>query len=223
MNAGISFSPLGQAGGSNQASGQPANRPTQAPVQDAIRLLSLKLPTNVGPTAPSGVLGGPTPLGAQMGNAIADNWLKGLYTGQPAGRQAVRPVPQYQQTVDQGGGQNMGAIFSQLLQQLGMPSFAEQAPPSAARASVQFGQDGDVLASLMGGLGGAAPTQDRQIQALGPRTSEGAGGWTGQLPGLVQPGGGSFNEFTTQQPQPAGGFPPNPAGGFGGFDFQNPF
>lgn len=224
MNAGISFSPFGQQGGSNQNGSQARPQGPQAPVQDAIRLLSLKLPSNVGPTAPSGMLGGPTPLGPQLGNAIADNWLQGLYQPQQ-GRTARLGVPAYQQTMDQGGGQNMGAIFAQLMQQLGVPSLTGQAPPSAMHAAVHFSPDDDLLDSLMGGMGGAAPA-DAQAQNLAGRTSEGAGGWTGGGQTGFSLGSG-FNERGMQTPSASpgqtSGFGAAPMGGFGGFDFQQPF
>jgi hypothetical protein len=81
MDAGISFSPAqnqptGQAGGG-------MSKPGATPLQDAIKLLSFKLPTNVGAGAPSPsqIMGGPTALGAQLGNGVANDWLMALFRG----------------------------------------------------------------------------------------------------------------------------------------------
>ena len=97
MNAGISFSPAQNAQPGQMGSG--ATKPGATPLQDAIKLLSFKLPTNVGAAAPSPsqIMGGPTALGAQLGNGVANNWLMALFRGlNPAatgGFQAHAPVP----------------------------------------------------------------------------------------------------------------------------------
>ena len=78
MNVGRSFSAFNQdptAGG--------YGRPSISPVQDAIKILSLRLPTTVGPNSPSGVLaGGPSVAGPGSGTALAENWLRLLFSGQ---------------------------------------------------------------------------------------------------------------------------------------------
>jgi len=127
MNAGISFSPLGQQNGQTQGNGQ--NNAATPPVQDAIRLLSLKLPSVLGPTAPSGVaFATPSPLGQQLGSALAQNWLRGLFS-------PSTPVQSGANTPD------VGALFQQLLNQIGAPSFTNSAPgatPAGGRTSVKL-------------------------------------------------------------------------------------
>lgn len=97
MDAGISFSPAQQP-----IAGQPTGmRPGTTPLQDAIKLLSFKLPTNVGAGAPSPtqLMGGPSPFGAQLGNGVANNWLMALFQGlNPAASGAAGLT----------GGQNLG-------------------------------------------------------------------------------------------------------------------
>jgi len=129
MNAGISFSPLGQQGGQAQGNGQ--NNTATPPVQDAIRLLSLKLPSVLGPTAPSGVaFATPSALGPQLGSALAQNWLRGLFS----------PSTPVQSGASTPNG-DLSDLFAQLMTQIGAPSFASSAPgatPAAGRTSVKL-------------------------------------------------------------------------------------
>lgn len=63
---GVSFSPFNQStAGKQQGVGSAAQ-----PVQDAIKILSLRVPTTVGASsgAPQSLLGGPTALGTQLGS-----------------------------------------------------------------------------------------------------------------------------------------------------------
>jgi hypothetical protein len=71
----MTFSPLNS--GTPGQMGRPQN-----PVQDAIKLLSFRMPATVGAgagAAPS-LLGAPQ-LGAQVGNGVAGNWLMQLLQG----------------------------------------------------------------------------------------------------------------------------------------------
>lgn len=199
MNAGISFSPLGQPGGATDPMQQ--QRPSGAPVQDAIRLLSLKMPTTAGPSAVSPLFGGsPTALGPQLGNVIADNWLQQQY----GGRQKVMPVPAYQQSTDGSA----GAIFSQLLQQMGIPSLASQPAPGGVQARVK---EQNPLEDFLGGLAGAAPAAPDLGQLLENLRGRmgGNGGYSAGAPAFAM-GGGGFNERT-----PGGSIAPL-NGGFSG-------
>lgn len=86
---GISFSPLQNP----QTSQGPANTSGVSPLQDAIKLLSFKLPTSVGPTQPP-LQGGPSALGPLLGNSVAQNWLMALFQGmQPQGASQATPAP----------------------------------------------------------------------------------------------------------------------------------
>lgn len=77
---GLSFSPF------NQRPGQAAPGVAQSPVQDAIKILSFRMPSVVGASAPapSGLLGGPTPQGAGVGGGLMQEFLKRLLIGQQA-------------------------------------------------------------------------------------------------------------------------------------------
>lgn len=100
---GMTFSPLNAP-----SQGQPGQGP-QSPLQDAIKLLSFKLPTTVGAGAPSGLLGPPTAAGAmgpQQGDGSMDNWLMQLLKGlvpdagtstPPQDPGSLRPAVQYPQ------------------------------------------------------------------------------------------------------------------------------
>lgn len=80
MLPGLSFSP----GQGDQS--QPQQQGAQNnPVQEAIKLLSFRLPNNVGQSAiaPQASLAGQgAGFGSQIGGSIAENWLKKLFGGQ---------------------------------------------------------------------------------------------------------------------------------------------
>lgn len=79
---GVSFSPFNQdAKPQNQAQG------SAAPVQDAIKILSLRQPTVAGASAPApqALLGGPTVQGSQMGAEGLLAMLRKLLLGPTAG------------------------------------------------------------------------------------------------------------------------------------------
>ena len=76
MDLGTTFGPTNLPM-QQQQSGQ--NRPLN-PVQDAIRVLSFRVPSVVGANSPipQGLLGGPTALGPQLNNLLTINWLRQL-------------------------------------------------------------------------------------------------------------------------------------------------
>ena len=76
-DVGLSFSPT-SVNSQQQHTGQGSS-----PVQDAIRILSFRLPTVLGASAatPMQNLGGPSPFGSQLGAAVIQNWLKQLLGG----------------------------------------------------------------------------------------------------------------------------------------------
>jgi hypothetical protein len=130
MNAGISFAPFSQSPPSAGASPTTAN-----PVQDAIKLLSFRLPRNVGasPVAPGAIMGGPTALGPQLGNSIAEQWLKALFQGQP--------LPSLGGPSDQGGmpggmPPNAGGSPFDMAAAQGLPSILSQGRPSSVPVNV---------------------------------------------------------------------------------------
>lgn len=87
-DVGISFAPTSSVGRS-------ASGPSVSPTQDAIRLLSFRLPTVLGASAaaPAALLGGPTLQGAQMANPMAANWLRMLF-GNLSAMGGTMPSPQ---------------------------------------------------------------------------------------------------------------------------------
>ena len=105
-NLGISFSPLDSGDSGNSKTG-PTN-----PVQEAIKILSFRMPTVVGAGAPSpgALMGGPSGNGTQIGNDIAEQWIRRFLMGQggqagtssagqpgapqqPSGPSGVSPLP----------------------------------------------------------------------------------------------------------------------------------
>ena len=96
VNTGLSFSPFQQPQGM-----QPAQGPSQGatPVQDAIRLLSFRMPSVVGAGAPTaaGNLFGQSPLGGQLQNPMLLNWLRTLLqgVGTLSGQAPMGPGPQF--------------------------------------------------------------------------------------------------------------------------------
>ncbi len=71
---GVSFSPL-NTGSTPGQSGQ------ASPLQDAIKILSFRMPTVVGAQMSAG-----SPLAGNLGDSVADNWLMNLFRGVlPAG------------------------------------------------------------------------------------------------------------------------------------------
>lgn len=80
---GLSFSPFNQ-------SPMRSNSQATAPVQDAIKILSFRMPSVVGSSAPApgALLGGPTPQGSGMDGGLAQELLKRLLQGQ-----GTAPVP----------------------------------------------------------------------------------------------------------------------------------
>jgi hypothetical protein len=142
MDAGISFSPA-----QNQPTGQVGGgmaKPGATPLQDAIKLLSFKLPTNVGASAPSPsqIMGGPTPMGAQLGNGVANNWLMALFQGlNPAatgGFQARLGVPAYNPGDGSMAGMGAGSPMGSPMPSGGAPGDAT--PGGKYPVAVQFPQ-----------------------------------------------------------------------------------
>lgn len=76
---GLAFSPTNQT---MPGSGM-ARSAAPSTVQDAIKILSFRLPTTVGQNgiAPQSLLGSPTGFGQQLGSALAENWLRSLFSG----------------------------------------------------------------------------------------------------------------------------------------------
>lgn len=95
-NVGLSFGDPGARGGQLRSS--PA-----ATTQDAIRTLSIRMPTVLGGSAPAppSLMGGPTMQGGNMGGSMAENFLRMLFGGQPM---ASNPMMM--------GGQGMGMAQS---------------------------------------------------------------------------------------------------------------
>lgn len=88
MNTGLSFSPTDQSNDPNRPKGS-AN-----PVQDAIQLLSFRLPSFLGASSPSPLVGGaPSALGSQIGGGVVEEWLKRFFQGNPAQGPAQRQTP----------------------------------------------------------------------------------------------------------------------------------
>ncbi len=103
MLPGLSFSPTGGQMDQPQQGGQNART---NPVQDAIKLLSFRLPTNVGQSAigAQSVLGGQNAaFGSQLGAATAQQWLQRLFGGQMAEEPSGMPQ------APQGGPQMPGS------------------------------------------------------------------------------------------------------------------
>lgn len=75
---GVSFSPF------NQRPGQASPGAVQSPVQDAIKIISFRMPSTVGASAPApaSLLGGPTPQGPGLGGGLMQEFLKRLLLGQ---------------------------------------------------------------------------------------------------------------------------------------------
>lgn len=181
---GVSFSPLGgnsQASGSNTGQASPSG--FAAPVQDAIKLLSFRLPSQVGASAgaPGSIMGGPTALGPQIGNAIAEQWLRRLFQGQgdPTQSQMPSQVPPGAMGPFSGGVTGAASGIG------GGPqtsSFPTGAPPSATPVNVGFGDGGPRMAPDPG----VAPPPVNTPQLPG-------GGFQNWLPNeRGQVGGGSF-------------------------------
>lgn len=78
---GVSFSPFNAPPQMGQGQQKPGG---VSPVQDAIRMLSFRMPSTVGASAPApqGLMGGQTAMGGQLGNPLALNWLRALFGGQ---------------------------------------------------------------------------------------------------------------------------------------------
>lgn len=78
---GVSFSPFNAPPQGGQGMQKPGG---VQPVQDAIRMLSFRMPSTVGASspAPQGLMGGQTALGGQLSNPLALNWLRALFGGQ---------------------------------------------------------------------------------------------------------------------------------------------
>jgi hypothetical protein len=84
----MTFSPLNAPLGQGPRSGA-------SPLQDAIQLLHFELPRLSGAAAPSGVLGSPTAVGAQLGNGGTNAWLLKFLQGlvPNAGQAAGNALP----------------------------------------------------------------------------------------------------------------------------------
>lgn len=79
---GVSFSPLNANGPQGQAAGGNAS-----PLQDAIKILSFRMPTVVGAATGS-------PLAGNLGDSVADNWLMNLFQGLlPEGNSPMPSTP----------------------------------------------------------------------------------------------------------------------------------
>lgn len=120
-NVGLNFGPNAQGG---QLRSSPAS-----PTQDAIRILSFRMPTILGSAAPAppSLLGGPTAQGGQMGGSMAENWLRMLF----GGGQMNGPM----------GGMGGGATGSMGMGMSSMGSSPYAPPSSSLPASFQFGGD----------------------------------------------------------------------------------
>ena len=121
---GLSFSPF------NQNTDQNYRQGSVSPVQDAIKILSLRMPTMVGPHAPSGVLaGGPTRGGMDANNAMMANWLRMLFSGQlGAGGPGGPGMPGGSLPSGWGSTPPMPGV-SFMSGRSGVPSWAEPGPP----------------------------------------------------------------------------------------------
>lgn len=122
-NIGLSFSPTQQ----NPA--QPNASPAISPVQDAIRILSFRLPTVLGAGAvtPMQNLGGPNPLGTHIGSSVIENWLKQLFGG--GGAAGMAPSSSYDSLFGSGG--QSGIAPPSMPPSLPNPSIVLGPPPSA--------------------------------------------------------------------------------------------
>lgn len=77
---GVSFSPLNTSSPQGQAG-------HQSPLQDAIKILSFRMPTVVGAATGS-------PLAGSLGDSVADNWLMNLFQGLlPSGSSPMPSAP----------------------------------------------------------------------------------------------------------------------------------
>ena len=84
MLPGISFSPLNAPMG-------PQDGTAQSPLQDAIKILSFRMPSVVGAGAAS-------PLAGGMGGGLVDDWLTKLFKGMVSGPQGGLPAAPTDQT-----------------------------------------------------------------------------------------------------------------------------
>lgn len=78
MMPGLSFSPF------NQKPNQAAPGQQSAPVQDAIKIMSFRMPSVVGAGAPApqGLLGGPTGQGGSLDSGLLQEFLRRILMGQ---------------------------------------------------------------------------------------------------------------------------------------------
>lgn len=87
MLPGVSFSPINDASQPGHAG------PQGSPLQDAIKILSFRMPTVVGAQMSAG-----SPLAGNLGDSVADDWLLKLFrgllpTGPAPGAPAAPPPP----------------------------------------------------------------------------------------------------------------------------------
>lgn len=138
MNLGVSFSPTNQ---SAQGTGTPN---TANPVQDAIRILSFRLPTVLGASAatPMQNLGAPSIFGSQLGSSVIQNFLKSLMMPSATG-QASSPY---------------GSLFGGT----SAPS-AASAPP----VSISLGGSSPIVTNPTGPSPSAAPSQSASAPSMG--------------------------------------------------------
>jgi hypothetical protein len=184
---GLSFSPTQQSLGP----GPDQQKGSGNPVQDAIKLLSFKLPTNVGQNAiaPNALIaGGPTALGGQSGSALIQNFLQSLLSGhQLAGLGAAGPTG----AGGMGGNPFMNWMNQEPSPSMGMPG---QTNPNLG-VNLQFGggqsQPGPSLTSpnIFGSQ--QAPPSPQGFSYSGPSggafTQSGGGGF-----GADKAAGGNF-------------------------------
>lgn len=122
---GVSFSPLDQGKASGQD--QPVN-----PVQEAIKLLSFRMPTVVGAGAPSplALMGGPNGGGTQLGMSAADQWIRRFLMGQMGQQPGSAPVGPGQAPAGPAPNPNVGYTPP------GMPRPAPVTDPPGAHVGV---------------------------------------------------------------------------------------
>ena len=127
---GISFSPNNQGGPMGKAgqSGQAGVTDTASPIQQAIRILSLRIPRVVSQGAPinQSLLSGPGSAGLNTGGLSLDELLRRLFGVQPGGQVPALPA---QQSV--GSPQSAIAAMSQ-------PAAPSWAPSPSAAPSPLF-------------------------------------------------------------------------------------
>ncbi len=183
---GISFSPFNQPPQMGQGGPRPGG---VTPIQDAIRMLSFRMPTTVGASspAPQGIMGGQTAQGGQLGNPLALNWLRALFGG---GQMPGAPLP------GMGGGMPPGGAFG------GIPGLSRQGPSEGADVT---GGNPPAVGSPWGGGGGGLPVN------FGFDEGGGGGGGSVAPPnprigqgGPAPTGGGPT--FSNMNPSPYAGF-----------------